>query len=209
MKICCLSDSHCHQRKIKVPEADLIIHAGDFTYHGELDEVNKFLDWYGKLQAKHKVVICGNHEVWISKYFQQLQELCVNQGIHLLHNSHITIEGLKIYGSPYSPTFGIGWAYQATPTELKSIYGNIDGDTDIVVTHGPAYGILDKTLRGDLVGSPELTERLNELPNLKLHVTGHIHESRGVHVGKYTTVNAAICGIPYTDVLINPITVEI
>jgi len=26
---------------------------------------------------------------------------------------------------------------------------------------------------------------------------------------KYMTVNAAICGIPYTDVLINPITVEL
>lgn len=211
MKITCLSDTHMHHKKIKMPETDMIIHAGDFTYHGEFDEVKKFLQWYGEQKAKHKLLICGNHEVEISKQpIQLLKQMCENEGVQLLHNSHTVIQGLTIFGSPNSNKFGHGWAHNSTENELEDIYSSILPDTDIVITHGPAYGHLDRVLSGQLVGSVALTKRLSELSHVKLHVTGHIHESRGTMIrdGRLT-VNASICGIPYTDVIINPITVEI
>lgn len=211
MKITCLSDTHMHHKKINMPETDMIIHAGDFTYHGEFDEVKKFLQWYGEQKANHKLLICGNHEVEISKQpFQLLQQMCENEGIQLLNNTHTVIKGLTIFGSPNSLKFGNGWVYNSTENELENIYSNILPDTNIVITHGPAYGKLDKVLSGQRVGSMALTKRLSELSNLRLHITGHIHENRGTMIRNgVMTVNASICGIPYTDVIINPITVEI
>jgi Icc-related predicted phosphoesterase len=211
MKICCLSDTHQHHKKIKMPEVDMIIHAGDFTYRGELDEVKKFLQWYGEQKAKYKLLVCGNHEVEISKQpFQLLQQMCEDQGIRILNNNHTIVEGLTIFGSPNSNKFGHGWAYNSTENELENIYSSILPDTDVIITHGPAYGRLDRVLMGNCVGSMALTKRISELSNLKLHVTGHIHESRGILIRNgVLTVNAAICGIPYTDVIINPIVVEL
>lgn len=209
MKITCLSDTHQHHKKIIMPESDMIIHAGDFTYHGEYNEVKKFLQWYGEQKAKYKLLICGNHEVEISKQpLQLLKKMCENEGIQLLHNSHTVIETFTIFGSPYCKKFG-NWAYQADETDLGNIYNSIHPDTDILITHGPAYKQLD-FCRGGHVGSTALQNKLNELKKVKLHVTGHIHESRGILIqdGRLT-VNAAICGIPYTDMIINPITVEI
>lgn len=211
MKICCLSDTHQHHKKIKMPEVDMIIHAGDFTYHGELEEVKKFLQWYGEQKAKYKLLVCGNHEVEISKQpFQLLQQMCEDQGIRILNNTHTIIEGLTIFGSPNSNKFGHGWAYNSTENELENIYASILPDTDVIITHGPAYGRLDRVLMGTHAGSMALAKRISELSNLKLHVTGHIHESRGTMIRNgVLTVNAAICGIPYTDVIINPVTITL
>ena len=86
----------------------------------------------------------------------------------------------------------------------------IVADVDILITHGPALGILDQNMAGIYCGSNSLKNRVQELQNLKLHIFGHIHESRGTKIqNNKLFVNAAICGIPYTDVIYNPITVEI
>lgn len=215
MKICCLSDTHNHHNKIIMPESDMIIHSGDFTSRGYSGEVESFLKWYEKQKAPHKILVMGNHEVELSKKpFQEIQQMVEDKGIILLHNSHITIAGLKIYGSPFSNEFGRGWAYNANEKLLAQMYNHIDPDVDIIVTHGPAKGKLDLCPGGN-VGSQSLKFWIDSVPwKLKLHVTGHIHESRGVGWDKtntynYITVNAAICGIPYTDLIVNPITVEI
>ena len=44
-------------RKLKLPEADMIIHCGDFSHRGRPLEVFDFLDWYGKLSYKHKIYV--------------------------------------------------------------------------------------------------------------------------------------------------------
>lgn len=210
MKITCISDTHMHHKKIIMPETDMIIHAGDFTYHGEYEDVKKFLSWYGQQKAKHKILVCGNHEVQISQQPRELlKKMCENEGIQILHNSHTTINGFIIFGSPYCKKFGNYWAYQADETDLGNIYDLINPDTNILITHGPAYNQLD-FCPGGHVGSTALENKITQLKNLKLHVTGHIHESRGTLIQNgILTVNAAICGIPYTDMIINPITVEI
>ena len=210
MKIVCISDTHCHHKKIKVPACDLIIHAGDFTYHGMLDETSKFLKWYGEqMQCRNKILVCGNHEKIIGKDIPLLKDLCENNGITLLHDSSVTIDGFKIHGSPYSVEFG-AWAFGLPDMELQSIWDEIPLDTNILVTHGGAYGVLDMTMHGEQVGSHTLRNHLRKLPDLKLHIVGHLHESRGTHLEDgLLTINASICGIPYSDIVINPITVDI
>ena len=206
MKIVCISDTHTMHSNIIIPkDADIIIHAGDFTYQGLGQESLDFLRWFKKLRIKHKILIFGNHEV---HNYEMAKLYCEENNITLLHNSHVVIDGYKIFGSPNSNKFGHGWAYNSTESELKDIYATIDDDVDIVVTHGPSFGNLDKTRQGLNVGSIELNKRLSELKNLKLHVTGHIHEDRGTKLCEsYLCVNASICGIPYSDIIVNPITV--
>lgn len=210
MKLCLISDTHQHHKKIIMPDCDIVIHAGDFSYHGEDVEVEKFLNWYRKQNIKYKLLIAGNHEKGCAKDMTLLKQKCENYDITLLNNNHITIEGVKFFGSPYSVEFG-QWAFGLPDDKLQDIWNYIDPDVDVLITHGPAFGTLDKTLSGLRVGSKTLTNHINNvLWNLKLHVVGHIHESRGCYFnGKFLTVNASICGIPYTDVLLNPITVEI
>jgi predicted phosphodiesterase len=122
MKITCISDTHMHHKKLVMPETDMIIHAGDFTYHGEEKEVTKFLDWYEEQKAHYKILICGNHEVGVAKKpFQELLQNCADRGIQVLNNTHTFIEGLTIFGSPNSGRFGHGWAYNSTEQELEDI----------------------------------------------------------------------------------------
>lgn len=208
LKICCISDTHTMHDKIKMPDCDMIIHAGDFTYSGSLQEVKPFIQWYSQQEAKHKILVCGNHEVMISKQPDLLRKMCEDEGIQLLDNQHTVVEGFTIFGSPYSRKFG-NWAYMADETDLANMYDYIMNTTNILVTHGPAYKQLDFCPGGN-VGSTALEARLKKLSNLKLHVVGHIHESRGTMVKSgVLTINAAICGIPYSDIIINPITVEL
>lgn len=217
MKIACISDTHQHHKKIIMPKCDVIVHAGDFTYHGKMDETTKFLDWYADQKSEHKILICGNHEVEISKTPDVLEKLCQDRGIVLLHNSHVIIDGVKFFGSPYTPTFGHGWAYMGSDDSLMHHWNVADGDVDVLVTHGPAFGKLDRTLSGVRAGSKSLHSEIHgRLWNLKLHIFGHIHEDRGTMLTtgfdmteNYLAVNASICGIPYTDTLLNPIVVEI
>jgi Icc-related predicted phosphoesterase len=205
----CISDTHQHHKKIRMPDCDMIIHAGDFSYHGEPEEVKRFLDWFETQDAKYKLLVCGNHEKGCARDVTTLKQDCENRGITLLHNDHITIEGIKFFGSPYSVEFG-PWAFGLPDEKLQDIWDYIEPDVNVVITHGPAYNTLDTTLSHDKVGSKTLAKKLLQLNELKLHVCGHIHESRGVYVrNNLTTVNASICGIPYTDVIINPITIVI
>lgn len=208
LKICCISDTHGLHEKIKMPDCDMIIHAGDFTLWGALPEVTSFIDWYACQEAKYKILTCGNHEVLISKQFDVLQRLCDDEGIQLLHNSSTVIEGVSIFGSPYSRKYG-NWAYMCDETDLAVMYGSIPATTNILVSHGPAYGKLDFCPNGH-VGSTALAAALKKLHHLKLHVVGHVHEGRGTLISNgLLTINAAICGIPYSDTIFNPITVEI
>ena len=70
MRFVCISDTHsqAHQMQYKIPAADVLIHAGDFTVSGHLDEVQRFNDFLGSLDhIKHKIVIAGNHELSFDK----------------------------------------------------------------------------------------------------------------------------------------------
>ncbi|MEI6873153.1 MAG: UvrD-helicase domain-containing protein, partial [Verrucomicrobiota bacterium] len=69
-----------------------------------------------------------------------------------LLNSGVTIEGLKIWGSPYSPRF-FDWAFNCDRGEdIAQHWRLIPDDTDILITHGPPAGILDRTIQGDVTG---------------------------------------------------------
>lgn len=122
----------------------------------------------------------------------------LNSNVYYLENSDITIDGLKIWGSPITPAFGFGWAFNAYRHEINQYWQLIPNDTDIVITHGPIYGYCDRTDRGGLsVGCEQLYHRLNEV-NPQLHFSGHIHEAYGYRQTKWGyAFNGCVCDLSY------------
>jgi hypothetical protein len=79
----------------------------------------------------------------------------------------------------------------------EAIYKLVPRDTEILLTHTPAYGVLDLAKSGVHAGCPTLAATLNELKQCKMHVFGHIHEAHGSMVhegGERVSVNAAMVG---------------
>jgi hypothetical protein len=126
-------------------------------------------------------------------------------GIHLrpnvsyLENSDVTIDGIKIWGSPVTPSFGYGWAFNKDRGyDINEVWNTIPMGTDIVITHGPIYGYCDRTSREGLnVGCADLYHRLNEVKP-QLHFSGHIHEAYGYrHTDWGYAFNGCNCDLSY------------
>ena len=197
MRVVCIADTHKHEGKLKVPEGDLLIVAGDFCFDGILPEVGGFARWLKRLPHTHKVVIAGNHD----KVFQKnphLAEAEFPADIHYLYERTVEVEGLKIYGAPWTPTFQ-DWSFMRDRGEdIRKHWDRIPNDTDILVTHGPPLGVLDMNYEGKQCGCEDLLEAVLRV-RPKLHVFGHIHDHHGVERfqddhGKIVFVNAAQCG---------------
>ncbi len=205
LAIVAISDTHNRHKAIKelkVENAlggDIIIHAGDATGQGAISEVANFLKWYGKLDFSHRILIAGNHD-WLFETNPSLaKDMCEQNGIILLNDSSVIIDGVKIHGSPVTPFF-CDWAFNRARDineaqfrkirEIKPHWDMIPDDTNILITHGPPYGILDELVyvsgdpKGQFAGCVKLSERIKELKQLKHHIFGHIHNWGGKTVEK-------------------------
>jgi len=209
MKIIAISDTHTRHRDLVLPEGDVLIHSGDFMGSGrEAMDIIDFASWMrGQTQFEHKIVVAGNHERMFEDEHHFAVDLLTNDtGITYLENSSTIIDGVKFYGSPYTPAF-CGWAFQLNSREEAVKNWNlIPKDTDVLITHGPAYGMLDQILHPvsdsydkSHLGCKDLHNKIDEL-NPKVHIFGHIHSSQGVldGYGEVTThINAACLGEGY------------
>jgi len=181
MKIVAISDTHNEHARIDLPEGDMIIHAGDSCTGGTAREFYNFYKWFKSLDYKYKIFVAGNHDGYLWD-----QDPPPAEGVYYLRDNFVVIEGLKIYGSPWTSVYG-DWWFMKEDYELTRYWNGIPHDTDILVTHSPIYGINDYNL-----GSNSLADRVKHV-DLKLHVCGHIHEGYGVTVkDNITYVNAAI-----------------
>lgn len=168
MKILHLSDTHgCHRRLQDLPEADIVVHSGDFTMTGSEAEAIDFMNWFCDLPYHHKIFICGNHDDCL--YGANIDGL--DNNVHFLCNSGIEIDGVKFYGIPM-------FLEDCITDRQSRNYANIPDDTDVLITHSPAYGILDFD-DGINYGSEEILTKFSDL-HLKAHLFGHIHAQHGV-----------------------------
>lgn len=202
MKILHLSDTHgSHRRLVNLPEADVLVHSGDFTMVGTEQEALDFLEWFCDLPYRHKIFICGNHDNCL--YDCNIEGLDSN--VHYLRNSGIEIEGVKFYGIPL-------FVLDDVAARQKRYYDNIPSDTDVLITHCPAYGILDYDdgIGGKWYnyGSEDLLAKLSSL-NLRAHLFGHIHRQHAVvEQGDVIYSNGSIMNEDYTK-LYTPNLIEI
>jgi Icc-related predicted phosphoesterase len=212
MKIVSISDVHGKWNKITIPQCDLLISAGDYSFRGEQHMVRDFHSWLDKQPATHIISVQGNHEEWVEKNFLLAKDIAQKAcpRVHFMDEGLVEIDGIKIWCSAITPWF-YSWAWNRRRTIeevnafggpwIKDHWDKIPLDTDILVTHGPPYGILDEVLlpNGDSydpprnVGCEELLLKIKQLPNLQLHVFGHIHSSSGTKM---------VCGIPFINAAI-------
>jgi len=202
MTICAISDTHGRHTQLDMAQypADVLIHAGDWTRGRDLglSETMSFLHWFSAQPYKHKICIAGNHEMQVEA-LDSFRDLVAEKypGITYLQDDACEIDGIRFYGSPYSNQF-YDWAFMEEDSALAPIWAAIPDDTEVLITHGPAYGTHDRVDRPTTdphVGSTTLRDRLAQLPRLQLHISGHIHEARGITThSTFTSICPSILG---------------
>jgi Icc-related predicted phosphoesterase len=225
MKIATVSDVHGMWDQLDYPGADVLVFAGDIMgnynrdpvidAHLQLEELERFDLFTADLVAQglysHIVFVAGNHD-WLFEKLPREARSKLGSHITYLENSGATLLGYNFYGAPQQNWFH-SWAFNFPPPGTSHAkkaallcWDAIPNDVDILITHGPPYGILDLTYGGQNVGCPYLEDRLQHLHQLKLHIFGHIHYSYGKKMRQKTLfVNTAICDENYDPT--NPIPV--
>lgn len=166
MKIIHLSDTHGKHRQLTdLPEADVIVHTGDFCNDGTLEEAEDFIHWFCNLPYQHKIFIAGNHDNCL--YGAKIEGLPDN--VHYICNESVTINGIKFYGVPM-------FLQDDLDGNFPKLYNNIPYDTDILLTHQPPFSILDES-EGIHFGDRDLYKRVMEVMPV-FHLFGHIHSSK-------------------------------
>ena len=245
MKICHISDTHNKHNEVQVPECDVVVFTGDVGGRTNLVELTKFLIWFEKLPAKVKIIIAGNHDIcldkkWVDKqksvgsiehmfarqHFEDAKKMIEIYEVVYLNETEYVYEGVKFFGSPYSPSFHRdNWVFNADRgAEIKKKWDKIPKDTNVLLTHSPAFGVLDMvSIEGRTdwhidghVGCQDLKLTIfNRLTDLKLHCSGHIHSNYGVVLEKISNrrsvlfSNGAVVDNGYNVLINKPLIIEI
>lgn len=195
----CVSDTHDAHADLVFPAwtppagyRRLLLHAGDFSYGGREDEVSRFVGWLRALPHDRKVVIAGNHELSFDGATPRrdrtrplVSGAALFAGVaDYLEEESIEIEGLRVFGSPYSVRF-FDWAFQTDPgLDAETRWAKIPEGTHVALIHGPPHGFgdvcRDHRANGNLVhvGDEALLARLRFVKPLAC-IFGHIHEGFG------------------------------
>lgn len=185
MKIAMISDTHNHQPPDdQMPDADVLLHAGDFCGEGKLKELIAQASWLGRLaeeKYKHVVVVAGNHDFVLEAFMKEGREKELRErifkGIHYLRDSGVTIDGKYFYGMPWQPRF-FDWAFNCDRgLKMRRYTDQIPLYTNVLLTHGPPHGVLDY-VGGQRVGCEDLFDRV-QIVKPQVHVFGHIHCAYG------------------------------
>jgi len=215
LKVVAISDVHCKWNKLKIPECDILISVGDYSFQGEKHVVRDYHHWLNEQDAGYIISIQGNHEKWVEKNFAEAKQIAEEEcpGVHFMVEGLVEIEGIKIWGSAITPWFH-NWAYNRYRGEdILRHWSQIPEGIDILATHGPVYGILDEVLSpcGDPYDPPRnvgCEMLLQEIKRVKpaIHLCGHIHSGYGqVHKDSTSYYNVSVCDEMY--VASNPVTI--
>lgn len=193
-------------------QIDVVIHCGDLTEESKLHEFRASLALLQRIEAPLKLVIAGNHDFTLDKTaftdiiqssqkpieaslikqefgeFGEALELLTepSAGITFLHEGNHTFRLnngalLRVYASPYTPSKS-NWGFTYSPNTDHE--WAIAKDTDIVVTHGPPQGVLDRTQSRERAGSPSLFAAVARARPM-VHCFGHIHEAWGARLVRW------------------------
>lgn len=184
-----ISDTHNKHKQLNsfLPGGDILIHAGDISSMGHTNEIRGFCKWFNNVDNyTYKIFIAGNHDFWFQEkpevakaILESYPTITYLQDNFVMIADEDTQASIKIYGSPWQPRFQ-DWAFNADRGEdIQQHWNKIPEDTDILITHGPAFGYLDRVQgRTDNLGCEDLLNRVMQIKP-KIHVCGHIHSGYG------------------------------
>lgn len=190
-----LSDTHGQHKNLKsLPEADVIVHSGDFTFAGSEEEAYDFMNWFCNLPYKHKIFIAGNHDMCMygADHIDGL-----SRNVHYLYNNSVVIDGIKFYGIPM-------FMEDCMDGNLDVFINNIPDDTDVLITHMPPKGTCDLANYGkgpEHRGNATLAELLKKL-HPTCHLFGHEHDAYGKTI-KENVIYSNACVVESRYNLIN------
>ena len=186
MTILHISDTHgLHHELHDLPAADVIVHSGDLTMAGTENEVIDFIAWFCVQPHRHKVFIAGNHDDCL--FGADISGLPPN--CHYLNSNGTTIDGMHFFGVPMFVEDDISGNYQ-------QMIESIPSDTDVMISHQPPFGIMDKS--GRLHFGNRTLLGIDEAICPKAHLFGHIHAANGLYTkGSTIFSNAALVDEDY------------
>lgn len=212
----CFSDTHgLHDQIRNCPEADVLLHAGDLTNTGEVHQLGSLAQWLEKYPAQHKIVIAGNHDITLQPSYyekswrrfhtepydcEEARALLSNGCCTYLEDEATEVNGYRIYGSPWQPAF-CDWAFNLeVGAACKAAWDKIPSDVDILITHGPPFGMNDNCSDGSRQGCKELLKAIQSR-NVAVSIAGHLHSGYGV-TGDGVTLfaNASTCDSKYNPI---------
>lgn len=192
-RLCIIADTHEQHHSLKMPPADILVVAGDFTIDGKPDSIEDFSRWLGEQSYKAIVVVAGNHDILFEKDRNRavnlLQKHDHDTKVIYLEDSGITLDGISFYGSPWQPMFSFGWAFnKRSELELLERFSKIPAGIDVLVIHTPPRNILDGVPytdpwgKEDLehCGSVALLKEVMDRVKPRVNCFGHIHSGRGI-----------------------------
>ncbi|CAF4938570.1 unnamed protein product [Rotaria sp. Silwood1] len=213
ISIVIVSDIHKNHEKINIPNGDIFLHCGDFTNKDDWrnltndqipQSVIDFNQWLGRLTHKHKIVICGNHEIGFENFSkEEIQSKLLTNSTYL-KDDLIQVEGITIYGS--------SWPFKE---HYRTKWSSIPSDIDILMTHIPPKFILDLAFQPKKVASTEtcsicnntvhgsyghwdsksLIKEIRQKIQPRIHCFGHLHDDNGYkydqHANGTLFINAA------------------
>ena len=193
-KIVAISDIHGELLK-DLPSGDILTISGDIcpvkgSHHPVTQQywiTGYFLPWCRNLietkQFKNIVFIAGNHDFVFQKYLKTHSDVLSSddKNIYFLNDSEITVDGIRIYGTPWTTKFG-NWAFMNIEDVLDNHFSKIPEGLDILLCHGPMKDYNDTILqypdrmagRDTHVGSSALTKHVKRTKP-KYLLVGHIH----------------------------------
>ena len=169
-----------------MPHGDVLVHCGDITAHGHLQEVEAFVAWLAAQPHRHKLFIAGNHDCALEvdpAAGRAIAARAADNGVTYLEDTGCCIDGMTFWGSPITPRH-MHWAFMRDPgPDIQRHWDLVPDDTDVLITHGPPWGVLDTLYRQDSgaehTGCPSLLASLSRIQP-RLHLFGHIHEGHGM-----------------------------
>ena len=156
-----------------------------------------FAEWLARLDAGVVVGIAGNHDF----VAEADPELMRSLPWTYLCDETADVDGLRIHGVPWTPTF-MEWAFMQDDADLAAMWARIPADVDVLLTHGPPLGHGDLAVHELHCGSETLVARLPDLELLQLHAFGHIHEGGG---SRDTLGGATLANVSYVDFDYRPV----
>ena len=211
VKICAISDTHGALPN-DIEKCDILLIGGDLdpaTNHNRTFQqtwiYNNFIPW-AKAKIDKGIVgdlifVCGNHDFYFESLMKKDEEEVFRsdlpEHIHYLRDSMVEIQGIKIYGTPWTPSFG-NWAFMTGEQQLDEIFSKIPENIDIILSHGPAEGYSDcieqemynvytgrlTSARIEHLGSSSLIHHIERV-RPEWVFTGHIHSGNHNVTEKY------------------------